>query len=376
MEVVIVGAGTFGASLAWRLARGGERVTLVDQFEPGDRRATSGGETRLIRCAHGDDGDYTAMARRARTLWRELEAETGEDLLIECGMAWFAHGETGWEADSMRRMATQEIPVERLDPAAAQRLYPSLGIDDLAWVLYEPEAGVLRAQRAVRALARAAQAHGATLVRGRAAPAEDGGAQLDDGTRLHGDAVVWACGGWLGGLFGELAAVRVTCQELVFLDGGPAWAQPGLPGWVDYDRAMYGTADLDGLGVKVALDTEGPPLGPDDELPAGGRTEAGVRAYVAERFPALAGAPLNEIRTCRYELSPDSNFIAAPHPERPGTWLLGGGSGHGFKHGPAMAERVAAALHGEQPLPARFAAGARVAGRSLRTAGSGELGVA
>ena len=371
MDVVIVGAGTFGASLAWTLARGGENVTLVDQFEPGDRRATSGGETRLIRCAHGDDADYTAMARRARTLWRELERETGEQLLVECGMAWFAHGEAGWEADSMRRMAEHGIPVQRLDPAAAERLYPSLGTDDVAWVLYEPEAGVLRAQRAVRALARAAQAHGATLVQGRATPDESGGARLPDGTRLEGDAVVWACGGWLGGLFGELAALRVTCQELVFLDGGSAWAQPGLPGWVDYDRAMYGTADLDGLGVKVALDTEGPPLGPDDELPPGGRTEAEVRAYIAERFPALADAPLNEIRTCRYELSPDSNFIAAEHPGRPGTWLLGGGSGHGFKHGPAMAERVVAARRGEQALPARFAVGARAAGRSLRTAGSG-----
>ena len=91
MRVVIVGAGTFGASLAWQLARGGHEVMLVDQFEPGDRRATSGGETRLIRCSHGADADYTAMARRARTLWRELEAESGEDLLVECGVAWFAH---------------------------------------------------------------------------------------------------------------------------------------------------------------------------------------------------------------------------------------------------------------------------------------------
>jgi sarcosine oxidase len=372
-HTVIVGAGTFGASLAWWLARAGREVTLVDQFEPGDRRATSGGESRLIRCSHGTDTVYTATARRSRTLWRELEAETGEDLLIECGMAWFAHGEAGWEAESARTLAAQDIPVDRLEPAEARGLYPTLGTGDLAWVLFEPEAGVLRAQRGVRALARAAQAHGARLLRGRAAPdpGDRAAAVLEDGTRLEGDVVVWACGGWLGGLFGELAPLRVTVQELVFLDGGAPWAAPGVPAWVDYDSAMYGTADLDGLGVKVALDTEGPPLDPDAELPSGGATEAGVRAYVADRFPALAQAPLNEIRTCRYELSPDSNFIASPHPERPGTWLLGGGSGHGFKHGPAMAERVAAALRGETPLPARFAAGPRVTGHSLRTAGSG-----
>src|SRR4051794_23902941 len=152
-RVAIVGAGTFGASLAWWLARGGDDVTLVDQFEPGDPRATSGGETRLIRCSHGADADYTAMARRARTLWSELEAESGEELLHECGVAWFAHSEDGWEATSQRTMAAQDIPVERLDVAAAAPLFPSLRADDLAFVLLEPEAGVLRAQRAVRTLA-------------------------------------------------------------------------------------------------------------------------------------------------------------------------------------------------------------------------------
>src|SRR6201991_5205684 len=106
-RVVIVGAGTFGASLAWTLAGRGDEVVLVDQFEPGDRRATSGGETRLIRCSHGADADYTAMARRARTLWRELEAEACEELLIECGLAWFAYREDGWEAASERALAAQ-----------------------------------------------------------------------------------------------------------------------------------------------------------------------------------------------------------------------------------------------------------------------------
>jgi sarcosine oxidase len=370
MDIVIVGAGTFGASLAWWLARAGERVTLVDQFEPGDRRATSGGETRLIRCSHGADADYTAMARRARTLWRELEAESGEELLVECGVAWFAHGEDGWEAASERTMAAQDIPARRLDPAEAARLYPSFRGDDLAFVLLEPEGGVLRAQSAVRALARQAAAHGARIVRGRARL--DGGvAVLADGTRLEGDAVVWACGGWLAGLFGGLVALKVTRQELLFIDGGPAWRAPGVPAWVDYDRAMYGTADLDALGVKAALDIEGPPLDADAELDDSATTEPAVRAYLRDRFPALEHAPLAEARSCRYELSADSHFIAARHPELPSVWLLGGGSGHGFKHGPAMAERVAAAVTAGAPLPDSFGLGRRTPARSLRTAGSG-----
>ena len=362
MDVVIVGAGTFGASLAWRLARAGERVTLVDQFEPGDRRATSGGETRLIRCSHGGDPEYTAMARRARTLWRELEAESGEELMLERGVAWFAHSEAGWDAASARTLAAQGIPLERLEPGEAAKLYPSLGVRDLAFVLFEPEAGALRAQRAVQALARQAQAHGATLLRGRARP--DGAtAVLEDGTRLEGDVVVWACGGWLAGLFGDLVTLRVTRQELLFIDGGPAWQS--VPAWVDYDRAMYGTGDLDGLGVKVAVDIDGPPLDPDAELVDTPTTEPQARAYLHDRFPALEHAPLNEARACRYELSPDSHFIAGSHPEHPGVWLLGGGSGHGFKHGPAMAERLAPALRGEAGLPGHFALGERVASDAL-----------
>jgi glycine/D-amino acid oxidase-like deaminating enzyme len=369
MRAVVVGAGTFGASLAWTLARAGEDVTLVDQFEPGDRRATSGGETRLIRCSHGGDADYTAMARRARTLWRELEAESGEALLHECGVAWFAHSDGGWEAASERTMTAQGIPAERLDVAAAARLFPSLGGDDLAFVLLEPEAGVMRAQRAVRTLAARAAAHGARLVHGRAAP--DGDAVAVGGERLEGDAVVWACGGWLAKLFGGVVSLSVTRQELLFLDGGDAWRAPGVPGWVDYDHAMYGTADIDAIGVKAALDVEGPPLDPDAGLDDTPTTEARVRDYLRLRFPALADARLNEARACRYELTADSHFIAGRHPGHERVWLIGGGSGHGFKHGPAMAERLVAAIRGTAPLPDHFAPGPRAAARSFRTAGSG-----
>ena len=371
MDVVIVGAGTFGASLAWRLARAGSRVTLVDQFAPGDARATSGGETRLIRCGHGPDAGYAASARRARTLWRELEAECGEELLVECGVTWLAHREDGWEADTIPVLAAQGIPCERLEPEAGARLFPSFRPDGLAFLLHEPEAGVLRAQRATRALARAAAAHGAELVRGRAAP-QGTAVRLEDGRVLEADAVVWACGAWLGRLFGDVLPIASTRQELFFLDGGPAWRAPGVPAYVDFDEAVYGTRDLDGLGVKAAPDFDGPPLDPDADLPpATAAGECRVRAWLAGRFPALADAPLAGSKTCRYELSPDSHFLAARHPEHPAVWLLGGGSGHGFKHGPAIAERVAAALAGGEPLPARYGLGARVRGRPLRTAGAG-----
>jgi len=367
-RVVIVGAGTFGASLAWWMAGLGDEVVLVDQFAPGDPRATSGGETRLIRCAHGADADYAAMARRARTLWRELEAETGAALLVECGVSWFAHAEDGWEAQSLEVLDRLRIPAERRSVEETARAFPSFSGDDLAWVLHEPEAGVLRAQRAIQALATAAAGRGAEIIHAKGRP-QGAAVALDDGRVLEGEFVVWSCGGWLAGLFPGHVNLAVTCQELLFLDGGPAWRT--TPGWVDYDRATYGTGDLDGLGVKAAWDQQGPPLDPDADLPAAtAAVQRLTRGYLADRFPALAEAPLAGAKTCRYELSPDSHFIAAPHPEQPSVWIVGGGSGHGFKHGPAMAERIAAAWDSGPPLPERFALGPRASGASLRTAGS------
>ncbi len=369
-SAIVVGAGTFGASIAWLLAREGVVTTLVDQHEPGDPRASSGGETRLYRCAHGDEADYTAMAQRGRQLWRELEAATGTELLLERGVAWFAQRPDGWEAASERTLRAQGIPVERLDPADAGRRFPSFRGDDLEFVLFEPEAGAIRAAEAVRALVAAGRDEGVVLKRGRATP-RDGAVVLEDGTRLAAGAVVWACGGWLGQLFPGLVDLRVTRQELLFFDGGEAWAEASVPCWVDYDLAAYGTADLDGHGVKAAPDVEGPDLHPDADLPpVSPEGEAAARAYVARRFPGLADAAVREARTCRYELTADSNFIAAEHPSLPRTWLVGGGSGHGFKHGPALAERVVAAMRGADALPRRFGLHARPPGRSLRTAGS------
>ena len=365
MHAVIVGAGTFGASLAWWLARSGDEVTLVDQFQPGDPRATSGGESRLLRSAHAAEPDYTASARRARTLWRELEAESGEDLYHECGLTWFAHREDAWEARSVPVLAAQGIPHQRLAPEDGALLFPTWDPDGLAFLLHEPEAGIVRAQRAVQALARQAVAHGATLERGRAAP-DAARVRLADGRTLDGDVIVWACGVWLPKLFPDHVPVRPVLAELFFLDGGDAWRDPSIPAFVDLDAMFYGTHDLDGLGVKMAPDFDGPPLDADAALPPAGQARERVtRDALAVRFPGLAGAPLLSAKTCRYELSIDSHFIAAPHPEHAGVWLLGGGSGHGFKHGPAMAERVAAALRDGAELPAHLGLGHRVPGDAL-----------
>jgi sarcosine oxidase len=361
-SAVIVGAGVFGAALADTLVRRGWDVTLVDRFEPGDPRSESGGETRLLRCSHGADDFYAASAWRARELWREL------GVFVDSGLVWLAHREGGWETDSERVLRGLGIPVERLDPAATARLFPSLATGDLAFSLLEPAAGVLRAADGVRALVARARAGGLRLERGEAR-AEDGQAVLD-GRRLEADHVVWAGGAWLAGLFGEHVQLRVTRQDVVLFDAPPEWTSPPMPGWLDFDASMYGHGTIEPHGMKVASDSEGEPVEPGLRPQAPEASVTAARDYLAIRFPALAGAPVRSAPSCHYSLTVDGHFVFARHPEHEHVWLLGGGSGHAFKHGPAMAEHVARALAGEAEPEPRFALGEREPSGALRTAGS------
>jgi sarcosine oxidase len=362
-SAIVIGAGVFGASLADRLARDGWEVSLVDRLEPGHPRSESGGETRLMRCSHGPDAFYTRSARRAWDLWREL----GAGVLVESGVVWFAHSEDGWEAESERVLGESGIPVERVEPGATRRFFPGLAVDDLAFVLHEPEAGVLKASEGVRALVRRAREAGARLTLRGARPA---GSSVElDGRRLEADAIVWACGAWLARLFPELIRLKVTFQQLSLFDAPAEWEGPG---WVDFDAAAYGHGWIDPFGFKTASDLDGPDINPDERaLDAGEQAIAAGREYLARRFPALAGAPALSAPGCHYSSTADGQFIFAPHPDHERVWLLGGGSGHGFKHGPAMAEHVADVLSGGGEPEPRFALGERAAARSLRTAGFG-----
>jgi glycine/D-amino acid oxidase-like deaminating enzyme len=362
-SAVVVGAGVLGSAVADRLARSGWDVTHVEQLAPGHVRSGSGDESRLIRAAHGADELHTRMSRRALELWRELDPR----LVAQAGVAWMARRDDGWEADSERTLRRLGVPVERVDAAD---LFPSVRTDDLAFTLLEPEAGILHARVGVRALADRAVEAGARRVVAVARPDGERIA-LDDGRVLEADVVVWACGAWMPGLFGDVLALRITQQDVFYFAADGRWATPGVPGWVDYDGAAYGLGDLDGRGVKVAPDVDGPPF----DAQTGERVvhpehERFARAYLAHRFPALAGAPLVGARVCQYEITPDTWFVAAPHPAHGGrVWLLGGGSGHAFKHGPALAERLEGWLTGAEAPEPRFGLGERRRDTSLRTVG-------
>lgn len=353
MEATVVGAGVNGAAIARELGRRGWTVTLCEQYAPGTVRSASGGDTRLLRMAHGDEDWYTRLARQARALWLELEQEAGTRIFEPVGLAWFARAVDGFEQQSRAALGRNGVPHDWLAPADAAGLFPSVATDDLAGVLFEPEAGVLHARRATQLLV---ERSGARLRPGPVRPADDPG----------GDVVVWACGAWLPHLFPGLAQVRIERRDVFFLGGATGWS--GTPGWVEYDAGFYGHGDVGGLGVKVAPDQPSPEVDPDtlERRPLPER-EAQARAYAARRFPALADAPLLGSRVCQYDLSPDTHFLVAPHPERERWWLVGGGSGHGFKHGPALGEYLADCIEGRRAPEPFHGLGERTGDAGLRT---------
>jgi monomeric sarcosine oxidase len=386
-DLVVVGAGTMGAWTALHAVRAGWRTTLVDAYGAGHARATSGDETRIIRAAHGADAFYTRWAREARDAWITLGEELGERYFVEAGALWFAHREDAFEAASLATLRSLGIPVERLSPAETAERWPQIATDDLAFAVHEPEAGLLMARRAVAAVADRAARDGATFELGRARPGAEAGGRLrevvlGDGRRIAADQFVFACGPWLPGLFPDVAGdlIRVTKQDVCFF-GPPAgdnrFDAATLPCFVDYDAPYYGIPAVDGRGLKLAPDLYGPPFDPSegDRLvdPATVRL---ARRHLAERFPALAGAPVVETRVCQYETTPDTQFVIDRHPAWTNVWLVGGGSGHGFKHGPVIGRWVVDRLGGTDPGPdgARFAIDRprTVESRGLRT-GAGAI---
>jgi sarcosine oxidase len=348
--VVIIGAGILGAALAQRLARRGWRVTLVEQYVPGHTRAASGGRSRILRLAHGSDAPETRSAWLSRRLWREIERETRTGLFSEVGMAWFAPaGDSEWEQASRTTLVDEGVAATRLSPAEAMTLFPDLRTDDLDHVLYEPQAGILQARKAVVALVRDAVAYGAELVAERAEPDGDGVVVATE--RLRGNQVVWACGAWTPLLFPGLVQGKTIQQDVFYFEAPPAWVTPAVPAWGEWRERTTGTGDFRGHGFKVGADDPGPLLDPDSSRrPPVAEQETAARAYLARRFPALADAPLVRRESCQTVIL-DSTLVKPVatlggevrllrHPEHERVWLLGDGSGHAFKHAPAIAAEL------------------------------------
>jgi glycine/D-amino acid oxidase-like deaminating enzyme len=359
-DLVVVGAGTMGAWTALQATRGSRSVALLDAYGAGSPRATSGDETRITRASHGLDRLYVRWSRAAREEWIAFGDEVGERCFVQAGVMWFAHQENGFEATSLETLRDMGVPVERVDVADAARRWPQIDFGDVAFVVYEPEGGLLMARRSVAAVSwRVADLGGSVEVASARPGRIDGSRLLDvelgDGRRVAAAQFVFACGPWLPSLFRDVAGdlIAVTKQDVVFVGpraGDARFAAGSTPCWIDYDASYYGVPSVDGRGFKIAPDRYGEPFDPssDDRLVDPDSIRL-ARSYLARRFPEIADGPILETRTCQYETTPDTNFVIDRHPAFDNVWLVGGGSGHGFKHGPSIGRYVTQLLDGHVP---------------------------
>jgi sarcosine oxidase len=366
-QVAVIGAGAFGGWTALYLRRGGARVTLLDAWGPGNSRSSSGGESRILRGSYGPDQPYSRMAARATQLWAEHEERWRIRLLYRAGVLWMARvGDDQYERCSLPLLREAGIDYEELSVGEMNLRWPQVDFAGVHWGIYEPGGGFLRARVACQAVVEGFLAEGGEFQRVAVLPhdLESGcrdGVMLANGSRLVADRYVFACGPWLGKLFPETIGnlIRTTKQEVFFFGtplGDDRFSEGKLPVWADHgQRFIYGMPAGDGRGFKVADDTPGPEFDPTNgERRFSAEALRLAREYVGFRFPAMRDAPLQETRVCQYEITPDDHFIIDRHPGGENLWILGGGSGHGFKHGPALGELVAKLVRQEMDPDPRF----------------------
>lgn len=356
-HVVVVGAGAFGGWTSLYLRRRGCKVTLIDAWGPGHARGTSGDETRVIRTAYGSNEFYFNMAFKAIQLWKEYEKLWNRKLFYTNGVLWFCYENHVPLVDDSQRLATaMGRPYEYLSISELKKRVPVADVSGLTHAWLDRDGGYLKARESCRLVAEMFVRDGGEYIQSRALPGDIRyGAmeslQLSDGSVLNADAYVFACGAWLPKVFPEILGqkITVTKQEVFYLSppAGDAASYEEIPAWIDADGTdyYYGIPGNMHRGFKVGLDRRGPVFDPEtgDRFPS---TEifSGIRKFLAKRFPSLQHAPLTESRVCAYESTADGNFIFEPHPEARNVVLLGGGSGHGFKHGPALGEWVTQTL--------------------------------
>ncbi len=364
-DVAVVGAGVFGTWTAYHLQQAGRRVILLDAYGPANARSSSGGETRVIRMGYGDKEIYTRWSMRSLELWKTLLAQTGRTYQFQpAGVLWMAREEDPLSVKTLETLARLGVRHERLDRAQLAARWPQIDFGPVTWGIHEPDSGFLVAFHVVQAVAQKAMDAGVVYAQESVLPPTGRGAlgalTTRSGRTITAKTFVMACGPWLPKVFPDVLEDRIfpTRQE-VFYFGVPAgdgrFQSTAMPVWADFTDEIYGIPDFRGRGFKVALDRHGPPVDPDslDRVPTAA-TLAHVREFVRRRFPALADAPIVQSEVCQYENTSNGDFLVDRHPELANVWLVGGGSGHGFKHGPAMGEYVAARIADGQPVDARF----------------------
>ncbi len=368
-DTIVIGLGAVGAATLWQLARRGQRVLGLDRWDPPHSHGSTHGDTRITRCAIGEGEIYVPLVLRSHELWRELEAESGDDLLTQCGALILAsgaanavvHGKSNFVGRTIQAAKRYGIAHEVLSPDEVMRRFPQFRLEGDELAYFEAEGGFVRPERCVGAQLAAAQRLGAT-VRGQTQVVRlerDGDGvtvTTASGDRVQAARAVLAAGVWSPGLAGAALAPHMSIARQVlhwFQPDDPARFAPGrFPVfiWAHGDTAedsFYGFPIPPGTeGVKLAreqyLDVTDDPdqlrrdVGPDEGA-------ALTRRHAAGRLLGLAPAPLRSV-VCPYTNTPDGDFLIATLPDNDHAIIVSACSGHGFKHSAGLGEAVAQAV--------------------------------
>jgi glycine/D-amino acid oxidase-like deaminating enzyme len=365
-DVVVVGAGNFGAWTALNLQRRGARVTLVDQYGPGNSRSASGGETRGVRSSYGDRPQglqWGGWAIRAMQMWKDWDEEHTDALLprlyYETGDLIMREEMTPSMEQSMANWDVLGHPYEVLTTEEVEYRWPMIRTPGIGAVLYEPQAGVVRARRAIESVARVFEQEGGEIRVAKVAPGEAEGriqrnVRLEDGSTLEAGLFVYATGAWFHLFLPELLGRRYAANavghvyyfstppgdESYRYPNCPSYGVPGCTGW----PALPG--DSRGFRIRTGGDRNNDPDQSVRWIPE--ERHQRPRDILAQYFPALAERPINETRACHYSRTVSRNFMIDLHPDRDNVWLAGGGQAESFKQGPVLGDYIAGRIYGTE----------------------------
>jgi sarcosine oxidase len=365
-DFAVIGAGVFGAWTARDLRRSGASVVLLDAYGPANSRASSGGETRVIRMGYGPDDLYTRWAIRSLPAWRQLESEIGVQIFHQTGVLWLSEDSDEYTPKMLDVLKQQNVACEQLTQGELGSRYPQLHFNQVSWAVLEPESGLLMARRSVQSLVDQLQREGVDYRHATVSPLQLNESLRElktvEGYRISAGTFIFACGPWLPKIFPELLSGRIfpSRQEIFFLGppaGSNSFEPSRMPVWLYHQHPYipYALPDIEGRGFKLAFDLHGEALDPDlDQRIVSEASILRLRSFVAKHIPSLTQAPIVETRVCQYENTWNGDFLIDRHPKSENVWIVGGGSGHGFKHGPAVGEYVASHVLGNTAGEPRF----------------------
>ena len=355
MHILIVGAGINGLCAAWALTRTGHRVTVFDREAIPYQDGTSYDQHRLIRTPYGSQRGYTLMMARGWQAWDRLWDDLGHEpeghYVGRIGCLALSTSEGDWTDRSARTMDALGVLYERIAPRDLLIRFPVLRSDDVRYGVYDPDGGILYADRIVDDLAKWLPAHGVTLHHHTEVMDIDTSVcrvRTRDGNDHHGDVVLVTAGVWTAQLFPDLAPLTTPLRQIVAYVAPPpdlaeAWA--ASPAMLDLGgpRGMYLAPPAHGRGFKIGCGAYNRPCGLDEDAAARPDDGPALLGYYRDRFLQWEQFRILSTRMCRYANEPDQRFILRRYHN---AWALTGCSGHGFKFGPLMGEAVAAAALG------------------------------